>query len=344
MTWFWLAVAVVIFVALGSEFDRSVFKDKRKTLNLMDPPLEGGRRFWSFLWAGVMSLSTRGKFYLVAVLLVSVLSTWGYLAYQHNEWEKEQQRIAAQEEREERQRQKKLAHENQQRSVTMEVAAQAAKGFASSAEVEPWIKAQRLVVNLSTEKWVAGGVTSPEVVEFLQGEHARLQLVEYEVQAEEFLSVDAHGSYLQSAIRDLEGVRNKIESKKLISRVDKRIEKLTKEHDSYRKEVQAEADRQAELRREAHQKQQRIKASAGTKPENSSWDGAVRPVTKYLKTNLKDPKSVEYIEWSEVVPLELDGEHYWVVRCKYRAKNSFGGYAIEEKYFFIQHGQVVSVE
>ena len=67
------------------------------------------------------------------------------------------------------------------------------------------------------------------------------------------------------------------------------------------------------------------------KVENSSWDSSVYQVKYYLKTNLKDPKSVEYIDWSPVI---REGSYY-MVRCKYRAKNSFGGYVIENKIFFI---------
>jgi len=65
--------------------------------------------------------------------------------------------------------------------------------------------------------------------------------------------------------------------------------------------------------------------------QNSSWDGSVYQVKMYLKDNLKDPKSVEYIEWSDVIK---EGKYY-IVRCKYRARNSFGGYTIENKLFYI---------
>lgn len=54
-------------------------------------------------------------------------------------------------------------------------------------------------------------------------------------------------------------------------------------------------------------------------------------VTKYLKENLKDPKSYEEIEWSEIA----HREGKLIVRHKYRAKNSFGGYAIDNKVFFL---------
>lgn len=97
-----------------------------------------------------------------------------------------------------------------------------------------------------------------------------------------------------------------------------------------------EAERVAQQRA----RQQKIDSEAGPKPENSAWDAAVAPVVAFLKANLKDPKSVEYVEWSPVTLMELD-QFYWAVRVKYRAKNSFGGYVLEQKLFLMQHGKVV---
>ena len=76
------------------------------------------------------------------------------------------------------------------------------------------------------------------------------------------------------------------------------------------------------------------------KVENSTWDASVHQVKSYLKKTLKDPKSVEYIEWSKVVET-YDG---YKVRCKYRAKNSFGGYVVENKIFFLDlNGYVIKI-
>ena len=73
---------------------------------------------------------------------------------------------------------------------------------------------------------------------------------------------------------------------------------------------------------------------------NSAWDGSVRQVENYLDRNLKDPDSFEAIEWSKVI----DNGNGFVVRCKYRAKNSFGGYVIEEQVFVMnKRGDVISV-
>ena len=74
---------------------------------------------------------------------------------------------------------------------------------------------------------------------------------------------------------------------------------------------------------------------------NSGLDGSVFQVERWLKSNLKDPASLEVIEWSRVVPLPNDD---FQVRVKYRAKNSYGGYAIEQKFFRLDStGTVVGV-
>ena len=84
-------------------------------------------------------------------------------------------------------------------------------------------------------------------------------------------------------------------------------------------------------------------AEIGEKPENSDWDGAVEPVTDFLKSHLKDPYSVKYEEWSPVELYEYEGMQYWAVRCKYRAKNSFGAYNLYHQVFLIQDDQVWEV-
>ena len=66
---------------------------------------------------------------------------------------------------------------------------------------------------------------------------------------------------------------------------------------------------------------------------NSGLNSSVWQVERYLKNNLKDPDSYESIEWSAVNEMENGNGYY--VRHKYRAKNSFGGYVIENKVFFL---------
>lgn len=63
---------------------------------------------------------------------------------------------------------------------------------------------------------------------------------------------------------------------------------------------------------------------------NSGIDGSVFQVERWLKSNLKDPASLEFLQWSPVVS---GPEKNFEVRVKYRAKNGFGGYAVEQKLF-----------
>ena len=74
---------------------------------------------------------------------------------------------------------------------------------------------------------------------------------------------------------------------------------------------------------------------------NSGWDASVRQVKDYLKTNLLDPNSYESINWGYVDKVNKENYTY-VVRHKYRAKNSFGGYVIENKVFFLSNsGRII---
>ncbi len=73
---------------------------------------------------------------------------------------------------------------------------------------------------------------------------------------------------------------------------------------------------------------------------NSAWDGSVYQVKSYLENVLKDPDSFEAIEWSTVQNVDTG----YMVRCKYRARNSYGGYVIENKIFILnKSGNVISV-
>ena len=79
---------------------------------------------------------------------------------------------------------------------------------------------------------------------------------------------------------------------------------------------------------------------------NSAYDGSVYQVERYLKTEyLKDPDSYESIEWSKVQKDNSNSLYKYYVRHKYRAKNGFGGYVVEQKIFYLdQSGNVVNVK
>lgn len=75
---------------------------------------------------------------------------------------------------------------------------------------------------------------------------------------------------------------------------------------------------------------------------NSEYDRSVFEVERYLEKNLKDPKSFEAINWGNVQKIS---DTQYLVYLKYRAKNSFGGYVINEQTFYINAaGQVYDVK
>lgn len=59
-------------------------------------------------------------------------------------------------------------------------------------------------------------------------------------------------------------------------------------------------------------------------------------VRTHLRETLKDPTSYQDIEWS---PSWVNSNGQYYIRHKYRAKNSFGGYVVEEKIFYLDKNQ-----
>jgi len=87
-----------------------------------------------------------------------------------------------------------------------------------------------------------------------------------------------------------------------------------------------------------------IEQAAKTKfgePPTQNLDGSFTCVKEYLKSITRDPDSLVYEKWSDVKYNEGDG---WLVMCVFRAKNGFGGYERDAKWFIIQHGRVVEVK
>ena len=73
---------------------------------------------------------------------------------------------------------------------------------------------------------------------------------------------------------------------------------------------------------------------------NSAWDGSVRQVEDFLRARLNDPYSVKYEKWSKVIK----GKNGYMVRVRYRAKNKFGAYVLQDQVFSLdKHGNVTNV-
>ncbi len=77
--------------------------------------------------------------------------------------------------------------------------------------------------------------------------------------------------------------------------------------------------------------------------KNSAWDGSVFEVKVYLRSNLHDWRSTQFVEWS---PVAKDPKlRISVVRCKFRTKNGLGAYVLKNWVFYLGcDGKVLSYE
>lgn len=78
----------------------------------------------------------------------------------------------------------------------------------------------------------------------------------------------------------------------------------------------------------------------------SQLDGSVYQVEEYLKNHyLNDPDSYQSIDWGNLLEAKTGLNYKYSVWHKYRAKNSFGGYATEIKMFYLdENGEVIDIK
>jgi zinc-ribbon domain len=144
-------------------------------------------------------------------------------------------------------------------------------------------------------------------------------------------------------IRGLEGKVSVIPASKVSENLNiyKRLSALDPENQKYKKKVGYYAKKIARQQRE-EERRRKIYAACiakyGAPPINSAWDGSVVCVKRYLKTIAKDPDSLKFEGWGKVT---YDPNMGWLVWCKYRGKNSFGGYIRNANWFVIRHNHVV---
>lgn len=79
----------------------------------------------------------------------------------------------------------------------------------------------------------------------------------------------------------------------------------------------------------------------GEKPTRSSWDGSYIEIKNYLKNNMHDPSSLDFVGCTE----PFEGTNIgWLVACQYRGKNAFGALILNENWFIINSGKVIDVQ
>lgn len=55
-----------------------------------------------------------------------------------------------------------------------------------------------------------------------------------------------------------------------------------------------------------------------------------------------DPYSMRIVRWSEVTRIVVNGEPYWRISIRYRAKNRMSAYVLSEQVFYIRHNKIMS--
>jgi hypothetical protein len=78
----------------------------------------------------------------------------------------------------------------------------------------------------------------------------------------------------------------------------------------------------------------------GNKPAQLA-NGKVQIVTNWLQEYLNDPYSMKIVRWSKVEKEYVNGEPFWVVKVRFRAKNGFGAYILNDYVFFIRRNKIV---
>ena len=81
------------------------------------------------------------------------------------------------------------------------------------------------------------------------------------------------------------------------------------------------------IKKDLNNKSKAIKENSGKSGVHclSAWDGSYRPLVQIIKKNLKDPDSFKHRE-TRITPSENEVH---IVVMTYGAKNSFGGYVVE---------------
>lgn len=107
-----------------------------------------------------------------------------------------------------------------------------------------------------------------------------------------------------------------------------------------RTKLQPQLDKIATKERAAEEKRRQEEAIRGPEPSMSGWSGECLIVRRFLKSNLRDPDSYEHIATTE----PRAAGPFWIVTSRYRARNGFGGYNLEQRRFYIAQGEVLKVE
>lgn len=110
---------------------------------------------------------------------------------------------------------------------------------------------------------------------------------------------------------------------------------------SYKRENRREIKQETAAKQPTPESVDIDEITIGAKPQTLA-DGSYSCVRDYLRKNLNDYDSCEFVEWSQPVKFTHEKQLYWAVKLRLRAKNRLGAYIIKDTFYLIRHEQVVS--
>lgn len=115
----------------------------------------------------------------------------------------------------------------------------------------------------------------------------------------------------------------------------KELFKMHPKNSTYNKKMKHYAKKIAEV----EAKKAAEKLFYGDKPVQSAWDGSYNVVERYQVMN--DPSSLKIDSCTPAYKVKNTG---WVVACRYRGKNAFGGMVLNQNWFIIRQNHVIDVK
>ena len=167
--------------------------------------------------------------------------------------------------------------------------------------------------------------------------------------------------YIQAEDADLLALKNEISNIQRQIKIDKRTElilselktvpadNIDKNYKLYKELVSIHPENNKYQKKMEHYKNKVVERDAriaaekifyGEKPVRSAWDGSYREVERHLESAAHDPDSIDIENCTE----PYKAKEGWIVLCKYRGKNAFGGMVLNHNWFVIRQNRVISVE
>jgi len=153
---------------------------------------------------------------------------------------------------------------------------------------------------------------------------AQQRLTESQKRHDDKLLSDYELEQARTAVAD--GKLKVQETRKLLAEADQKIAEALIDAETQKEKLARDRERADEL--------------IGPKPAQSA-NGTIPIVIKWFNDYLHDPYSAHYVSWTKLRKGLHNGEPYWIVAVRIRAKNAFNAYRLSDYIFYIRRNHIV---